>query len=186
MTKYSALPVKDLHKIFSKEELTSLCEELELDSTGNTRDIIVRLYDDLSTNGIPDADECSELLEDFLFESKLVDEDGNPVEIEFKEVAVEAAVEERQAHGIIVIEEGDPDDAPKCYSFADRRDPACRRCKLLSLCEQKRISKRPKCYGQLFDIRSEECLACIEGNNCKIQFEQNKVSLELATRAKSK
>ena len=185
MTKYS-LPVKDLHKIFSKEELTALCEELELDSTGNTRDIIVRLYDDLSTNGIPDADECSELLEDFLFEAKLVDEDGNPVEIEFKEVVDEVAVEERQAHGIIVIEEGDPDDAPKCYSFADRRDPACRRCKLLSLCEQKRISKRPKCYGQLFDIRSEECLACIEGNNCKIQFEQNKVSLELATRTKSK
>lgn len=170
---YSNLPVSDLHTLFGKPELIACCEELKLDTTGTTRDLIARLYMDMYTNGLPANEDCSDSLYSFMVEARFIDEDGTELEIPELDMS-EEEVNERKPAGIVETIDGDPSNAPRCYGYADNRDPACRRCKLLDTCTVKRISIRPPCFGKEFSTVAEECLVCIEAYNCKVAFEDAK------------
>jgi len=162
---------KGLLQDFSKEELLAIAEELEIKLPKGmgtmARGIIQSVYANLDKEGVPDAtfggslatdeDEVSELLFDFLLAAEYVDEDGNILEDDETEEKGGDAEE---------IEEL-PDDLPECFGYAEIKDPACRKCKIYNLCAIERIGTRPECFGVLFKLQDEECLSCIEANECQ-------------------
>jgi len=148
----------NLLKQFSKEEILAVAQELGLKVKLSDRASLVleMIQGDIEANGVPETDECSDLLFEFLFNADIIDEDGNTVgEKEAIEESEETAVE------VEVVK-------PECFSFADRRDPACNRCRLLEECAIVRIRNRPACYGRLFDKGAEECKVCIEAPFCMV------------------
>lgn len=169
------MELSKLHTLFSKDELVSISQELDIAITGNTRELVKRIYDDLMANGIVDGDVSEELMS-FMFEAGLIDEDGNTIE----QVATGGDQQPQRVSANIGLVEGDPQDAPPCYGAADDRDPGCRRCKLMKLCIDKRISIRPPCFGNSFLMSSEECMVCIEAYNCSVVFEDAKRALNIA------
>jgi hypothetical protein len=58
------------------------------------------------------------------------------------------------------------DKMPDCFAFEDDKDPACRKCKVATLCRQSREANRPECFGKYFEPHSEECKVCIEAAFC--------------------
>lgn len=157
--------MKELYQQFSKSELSSIAEELELDIDVqlNSRKIIDAVLKDIEENGLPELDTCSELLGEFLVAAELYDADGNVVEkqqaitVEAKPVAATKPVEQETVN------------VPQCYGFEDDKDPSCQICKLQAICKQTRMDNRPACFGKLFSEHDENCKACIEYNFCRIE-----------------
>lgn len=151
---------KTLCKQFDKDEIFQIAKELGLEVQAVDRAIVVMemVLTDIEENGIPETEECSDLMFEFLVNAEYVDEEGNVLG------------EEAEAQEAEKIEEETA--KPKCYSFADNRDPACKRCKLLDSCMKVRITNRPPCFGLLFDRNDAECIACLESPFCKIEFER--------------
>lgn len=148
----------NLLKKFSKEEILEVARELDLKVKLGDRSSLVleKIMGDLEAHGVPETDDCSELLFEFLVTADFVDEDGNLLgEGEEEEDSSEETVE------LEVVK-------PECFSFADKRDPACNRCVLLLECAEVRIRNRPSCYGRLFDRSAEECKVCIEAPFCMV------------------
>ena len=139
----------ELMGVFTKTEIIAIAEELGLpldDGRPTALQILQMIDDDLRQHGVPPEEDCSELLDDFLFQAGWIDEDGNPI----------AKVEVQPD---VVL--------PECFSWADERDPSCKRCKVFEACLVKRIAKRPGCYGKLFMASNEDCMACLEASTCR-------------------
>lgn len=146
-----------LYKQFNKSEMIDIAKEIELKVKANqsVKVITNMILDDINNLGVPD--ECSDLMNEFLYAGGYINEEGNLIEEEEDEQIEDVSIQED-------VEE--IDQVPDCYTFADERDPACKRCKLTIECVQARIDNRPECFGQLFDERFEECKVCIEATFC--------------------
>lgn len=155
-------------KEFTKPELVKIANELEIDlpdKATSTR-LIININADLTENGIPEEDDCSDLLEDFLWVAGFIaDDEDDETEEEVEEEPVPEPVVEESA-------------LPDCYGCADERDPSCKRCKVFTGCMAERVSIREReleCFGKLFDINAQECGHCLEAGPCKIALRDVKV-----------
>lgn len=158
--------IQDLMKQYTKEEVLGLCGELSLTVSDNTKfsDVVQLLTEDLDREGIPESDDCSELMSDFLYVADYVDEDGNIVELD----VIEEEEEEDAREPKIVPEAVKADEKlPECFGFHDERDPACRKCKVKITCETERVKTRPSCFGELYHKNNIQCKQCIERTFCK-------------------
>lgn len=159
----------DILKEFTKPELQKIADELEIE-TGNisSKKLIQLINADLTENGIPEEDDCSQLLEDYLYVAGFIDAGEEATESE-----PEAVEPEPQPEPIL-----DEAELPDCYKCADERDPSCKRCKVFDACMRERIAIREHelpCFGKLFDINAEECSHCLEAGPCKIALRDVKV-----------
>jgi len=152
--------VATLYKEFNKSEIIEVAKELELSTkvTQSAKVITNMVLDDLNDEGVPE--ECSELMDEFLYVAGYIDDDGNLLEEEEEDEQIEDVSTQ-------VDEAKEVDQTPPgCYTFADERDPACKKCKLVRECVLARIDNRPLCFGQFFDDTAEECKVCIEAPLC--------------------
>jgi len=154
---------KGLLRDFSKEELIAIANEMAISLPKGVgtmaRGIIQIVYRDIEANGVPDAtdeEEVSELLFDFLLAAEYVDEDGNVLEDDETEDEEGGNDEEELPEGL-----------PECFGYAESKDPACRKCQIFDNCHKERKETRPECFGILFKLQDEECLSCIEANDCQ-------------------
>jgi hypothetical protein len=145
-----------LYKQFNKSEVIKIARELELEVkvSQSAKTVTNMILDNIDELGVPD-ESSSDLMNEFLYVAEYIDSDGEIIE-----------EEEDDKIEDVVVQVIDPDQVPDCYTFADERDPACKRCKLVRECVLARIDNRPECFGQLFDERAEECKACIEAPLC--------------------
>ena len=154
---------KEIYTQFSKTELVDAAKSLDLDinpQNMSNRQISKKILEDLNTNGVPEVEDCSEILLELLYVAKYVDENGELLEeVDREPEETEPIVEEAiEVEGIV---------EPICFSFADERDPACNRCKVKAACLEARVANRPPCYGLHYDGNSIECQGCMEAVNCK-------------------
>lgn len=160
----------ELAKQFSKAEISQIADELSLDKSIGTRStvIIQAIVNDLDENGVPEMDDCSSVLMEFMQSSGYVDENGNLLDVVEEGLSEQTNDEPTQQ----IVSEADvpAESLPECFklSIADDRDPSCNRCRVFAICHTNRMSKRPECYGLYFDQRAEECQACIEAYTCRI------------------
>ena len=158
MTYYDT--VKDLprsartvHRIFRKQELQQIAEELGIEvGRKNTRQLVLEAVNNLEEEGIPDASNVSVEMFEFLLNIDFIDEKGK----------IQDIIPEK-----IVIPEGTVSTKPECFSFADIRDPSCKRCIILDECLEQRVLTRPACFGKMFLETSEECRGCIDSGVCR-------------------
>ena len=152
--------VYELIQLFTLVELNSILDELDIDfNSTDTAAMINAIIADLKRYEPPYADDCSDLLYDFLVESGYAEEVTDVID-----------------DGGVVNEEIDVEEveSPDCYSYADKRDPACKRCKLFDGCALARVTVRETelhCFGKKFDVRNEDCISCLEAGYCRSAFE---------------
>lgn len=134
----------ELATLFTEDELSDIATALGIrfDEEVTDADVVDTILSDINTNGVPETDDP--IITSFLFEAGFIDENGELVG-------------------------GQEDDVklPQCFSLAELRDPSCRKCKVLQMCLQSRVSKRPSCFGVLWDATDPQCLACIEYGPCR-------------------
>lgn len=163
-----AVDVSNLYKQFNKEEIITIAGELGLDvkARQSVRVLTNKVLSDIEEQGAPDVDDnnISDLMLEFLYTADVIDDDGNYIDKEEDEQIEDVSTQAEEA----VIE--DVGQQPDCYTFADERDPACKRCKLMNACLDVRLASRPVCFGQLFDDRAEECKVCIEAPFCSMEM----------------
>ena len=151
---------RDLYRQFNKQELITVAKELDIETQGKQSSTLVKLsLADLEGTGVPELDDCTDLMMEFLLAAGYINEDGEFLE-EGEEVEPESSDETDE-------DEIDEADYPECFSLADERDPACNRCRLLEICKEARINNRPECFGQMYDANVDECKVCIEAPFCK-------------------
>ena len=157
--------LNDLMKDFTKSEMIDIAEELDVSVTRKVllTNMLKAVLADLDENGIPDDN--SELLSEFLIAAEYTDEDGNVL-------PAHEELLEKKGDDDDKDDEGEPVEFPPCFGFADKRDPACKRCEVLKLCLAERINNRPPCFGRLFSATAEECKICIEASNCAAEKER--------------
>ena len=146
---------KDVLSQFNKTELLNIAVELDLDTMpANRVEVMLEaIKEDLDENGIPEVDDCTDDMFEFLYVAEYIDKDGDIIEDDDTE------------------EESDEDiKLPACFGFADERDPACNQCKVYKTCVTERKAQRPKCYGKMFDKNAEECKYCIDAPACRLQI----------------
>ena len=150
---------------FTKKDLLAIADEagLELPDTTQSVKILDAIIHSLDTEGVFRPDECSELMYKFLVASGIFDVDGN--------ITNANAFDTPSEDVVIVIPN---DDNPPCMSWADARDPACRKCKHFDVCLRERVAKRPACFGKEFDRREQDCRECIDNADCRKVFEKSK------------
>lgn len=148
---------RTVHRVFRKHELQQVAEELGLTvGRKNTRQLVLEIINDLEDRGLPDVKEASDELFEFMLNIEFIDENGNILEVvETEKPEVPEPVNHKWT------------TKPECYSLADIRDPACKRCILIDECLEQRVLARPPCYGKMYSVTSEECMACIEAGPCR-------------------
>ena len=124
--------------------------------------IINLVLKNLDNEGVPEPDECSDALWEFLVAADYIDEDGNLLELEENDDEQEGGNEQEQEN----VEDIDH----KCYGYYDKLDPACRKCKVSELCIVKRRASLPECFGLMFEKTDPECGSCIEASGCRMKF----------------
>jgi D-alanyl-D-alanine carboxypeptidase len=156
-----AVDVATLYKEFNKSEIIEIAKELELETkvTQSAKVMTNMILDDLNDEGVPE--ECSELMNEFLYVAGYIDDDGDLLEEEEDEQIEDVSTQVDE-----VKEAEEVDQKPDCFTFADERDPACKKCKLVRECVLARVDNRPLCFGQFFDDTAEECKVCIEAPLC--------------------
>lgn len=165
--------IRDLMEQYSKDEIIDLCGELDLTVADSTRfqDVIKLFISELDENGVPENEDCSELMSDFLYVAEYVDENGELVELDDDEEEEVEEVEDESRVPKIVPDnpaiELDIDRLPECFGFHDTRDPACRKCKIKVSCQDERVKTRPDCFGTLYHKNNIQCKQCIERTFCK-------------------
>lgn len=153
---------RKIHRIFTKPELLRIAKELSLDLEGiNTRQIVLGIVNDLEETGMPISDECSDELFEFMLNIDLIDEDG-------MEIPETSEPDQNMVEELLVVHE--EVERPECFSFAEIRDPACKRCVLFDPCSVARRKARPKCFGLRYSEETEECRGCIEANACRVNM----------------
>lgn len=138
--------VADVMEDFSHDELKEIAEELGLRSSYKPETLIKKISKHVEDKGI--AEDCSELLEELVYVLGYDIEDEEESEEEIEKI-------------------------PECYTFADDRDPACRKCKLFAECKVEREKNRPPCFGKLYDPDHPECQICIENQFCRIKMDND-------------
>ena len=163
-----------LYRDFMKAELLSIAESLDLDTSSETTSkvLVKRIMQNLIDEGVPEIEECSDLMYQFLVAAEVIDADGNLIEGETIEEA-DAVAEETS--------ESEAENVPPCYGFEDDRDPACEKCKVQIACRKLRIRQRPPCFGKLFEVNDENCKVCIEAPFCKQVLEEMRKALSGTT-----
>ena len=157
-TKELPKAARTVHRLFKKLELQGIAQELDIDiGKLNTRQLVLAVVNDIEDQGIPDTDDCSDDLFEFLLNIDFIDEDGKILEV------ITYEVEEDDSE---VSEERKPIKKPECFSFAEIRDPACKRCIIFDRCQEARERARPDCFGRSYSAESEECRGCIEASAC--------------------
>ena len=153
---------------FKKSELLEIAKELDLEMSRGVRapTLISSILKNLDDEGVPEPDDCSDVLWEFLVAAEYIDEDGNLLELEEDDDEKEGG-NELQENGVEKIDH-------KCYGYHDPHDPACRKCKVSDQCIIKRQADLLKleCYGLLFDKSDPECGSCIEASGCRKKFEK--------------
>lgn len=177
MTKSSV--VRDIQREFTKSEIIEIADELDLDfsSTIQTKTIVAEIMGDMQEHGVPHADDCSDLMFEFLIVAGITDEDGNLLEqepIEDEGGETESEVEVVSLDELPVGE----DELPDCYTYADPKDPACKRCKVQRWCMQERIANRPDCFGRLFAKNNDDCHICLEAVYCQEASKNNILEID--------
>lgn len=165
---------------FSKEEIIAIAKELRLESKGSSHDLVHLIDADLRSQGVPPEEECTELLDDYLFSCGYIQEDGSVSE-EWPVIQTVERNEEPttvvEGHAVIIREKeiqiGEK-VFPKfhCFSLADSKDPACRKCKVMEVCLQERVKARPPCFGNYL-ATDEQCKVCIEALPCSQRRQEN-------------
>lgn len=147
--------VDEVSKQFTKKELHKIAEELEIgvDIGASATSIVSTVIGDLDENGVPEIEDCSDLLAEFLVAAEYIDENGNPVQEEEEKSSEEPVIDDAKK--------------PECFGFQDSRDPACAKCKVVAACTKERVRTRPTCFGKLFKAHDPECQACLEFAECK-------------------
>lgn len=162
--------VSGLVRDFSKQEVLEIAEEVleeEVSSKISKLNIVGQVLDDIDDRGIPDLDECSDLVYEFLVAAEYVEgDDTDDVPEGGDEEKEELETEEEEGESGV-----EDDDLPECYGFADNRDPACKKCRIKSDCMKVRLASRPECYGLLYEDNVGECDICIEALSCKKEME---------------
>jgi hypothetical protein len=146
-----------------------MCEDLDLDVDHGTssKKLVTMLIDDIEENGIPDPDDCSPELEDFLYRAGFTDEHGDPLD-EYYEDEFEDFQEDEEYEDEEESEEPvEVEVLPQCFSFHSEKDPACRKCKVIEACKVKRLEILPECFGKAFDKNDDNCKVCIENIHCR-------------------
>lgn len=184
---------QDVMTQFSKAELIEIANELGIDADGvRALELVELIRDDIRENDLPAEEDTSDLMEDFLYVAGYIDEDGDIIvgepeggKLGAQVVKFEGFTEDHvvtitdTGDGVTVLADGfiiagEEVSKPPCFSFADERDPACRRCKVLEYCKAERIKSRPKCFGLLYKATDEHCIKCLEAINCKAVVEAAK------------
>lgn len=154
-----------VQKEFTKREIVKIVRELGMkpDRSIRSAQLITTITDDLLENGIPEPQDMSDELFEFLLTIEWINDDGDIIYEE------EGGADEEDKEPVVDLDEV---DLPACFGFADSRDPACKRCKVFDLCMKERLSVRPECFGLLFDENHPECQACLEANFCRVESDQ--------------
>jgi len=154
-----AVDVATLYKEFNKSEIIEIANELDLKTkvTQSAKIMTNMILGDLNDEGVPE--ECSELMDEFLYVAEYIDDEGNLLEEEEDEQIEDVSTQVEEAKEV-------DQTPPDCFTFADERDPACKKCKLVRECVLARVDNRPLCFGQFFDDTAEECKVCIEAPLC--------------------
>ena len=160
-----SVDIPAIAKEFRKEELIALCQELGIhyELHEMARVFVKNIISDLEKNDIPDPFECSELMFNFLYIAKFIDENGDVLEAEHE---VENVKQEQQAEKNVEL--------PPCWGYEDaERDPACKKCKLQLECRKQKETLRPVCFGKLFSAVEDDCKNCLVAHFCKTQFAES-------------
>jgi hypothetical protein len=142
----------------TKRDLLDIIEELsigDIELTTRYSAIIDAILKDCDDNGVPEWEDCSKLLRRFLMTAEITDKDGELITEKSSEKVDETSVTQ------------DIETYPECFGLADRKDPACNRCKVLEICLVKHKESLPPCYGKEYSDKAEECAICIENTVCK-------------------
>lgn len=150
-----------VYKEFSKPEIVKICEELDIVvEPDDTKKVLVDvILEDLDENGVPEDDEMSELLWQFVDYVYDDEEDEEPEEIE--ETSEETP--NRIELDVLAIDH-------HCFRFYEKRDPACGKCPIATVCEEERIRVRTEeleCFGKLYSASDEDCKNCLEAGPCR-------------------
>jgi hypothetical protein len=148
--------------------MLSIAAQLHIDVKGNpTSKGLCEKISSILDKGIPELDEVSDVVFDFLEAGGWIDEEGNVLEINLAKTKQD---EEEESYEINEKEPDEPvvveDKLPQCYGFEDGRDPSCKRCKVKDTCMILRVANRPKCFGKLYSEHEPECQVCIEMAAC--------------------
>jgi len=150
--------VKSVYTQFSKTELLSVIRELDIymneSSIDSKEDMSALILKDIEGNGLPYLDDASDILFELLIVAEYIDEEGN----------VLGDVEEYLEKDVDLDEVDIPDWL--CFSYADPRDPSCKKCNLYDKCWDARVQARPSCFG-LYSKNDPECEVCIESHYCE-------------------
>ena len=151
-----------LIKSFSKPELIEIAHDIGIKNVPDqtSSQLVTAINDDLYLNGVPEwADLQNDATLSYLVSAGFCDGNGNLIDPTIEEVKPTTS----EVKTDVVTE-----DAPKppCFGFEDSRDPACQRCKIATICAQKREKKTPECYGVLFDKNDAQCQSCMVAYKC--------------------
>jgi hypothetical protein len=157
ITKELPTAAQTVHRLFKKSELQGIAQELDLPiGKLTTRQLVMAIVNDIEDQGIPSTDDCSDDLFEFLLNIDFIDEDGEILKVS-KEKPTEVTNSPKE-----------PVEKPECFSFAEIRDPACKRCVIYDRCLEARERARPACFGRSYSADSEECRGCIEASACSV------------------
>jgi len=145
--------IADVVSQFSKPEIVSISAELEVDATGKSSIVLIEECIKKIKHLLENEEvDLSDLSFEFAITAEIIDENGN--ELEGKEIKQET------------IETNVPANAPECYTYAAANvaDPSCKKCRVLVECQARRITRRPKCFGnpKLYNPKDVECEHCLE------------------------
>lgn len=151
---------EDVLRQFKKAELLEVSRDLglKIPMTDRASDILQAIDADLREKGVPEFNDASDLIAEFLVTAEFCDERGNLV------------TNKPQPKGGKSQEES----KPKCYAYYDLsgHDPACRKCSSKVTCEAATKAARPPCFGLSFDAQADECRVCILSNLCRLALQK--------------
>jgi|WetSurSiteA1Bulk_404760.scaffolds.fasta_scaffold91936_2 hypothetical protein len=147
---------KDIVSQFSKTEVRKIASIMGLQTAKEDRSLAIldAIFSTIADVGVDqilvvDSEADGELLMQFLAVAEVLNEDGEQIDFLEQEVS--------------------ESELPDCYGAGDDRDVACRTCRVLRSCLEKRKENRlaMPCFGKEFEGNSEDCLLCIEASLCK-------------------
>ena len=157
----------EIIKRFGKARLLDIANELGMPTSASTHSwkIIQAIIDDLDENGVPEDEDLSNDLFDFLVAISYITEKGVIIEESDKEEPDEEEEDEQKGDDSVNL----PEDLPDCWGQGDKDVPACRTCPILKQCWSKRLKARKTrvCFGSLYDEGAEDCKICVEWKYCK-------------------
>jgi len=155
---------------FGKQEILSLCKELEIDvdDAEHIYGLVDTIWKDMDENGVPMAEDVSDLLWEFLVFCRYYDNDGRIIDLP-------EDGQEEDPSGVTKI--SDNQDEPKCFGWGEPEyNPNCQRCPWKEVCVDKREEKMTEvsCFSVLYDPTQKQCKDCTIWRICKDRQETRK------------